>query len=542
MPTYPWTDQHLDDCRQLGDAEVDPLAVEILSGQVFDRDAGRLGYHHLLDLADRLIEAPELYLVDDSLVRREFDRMPARFTSYLDPAPLPGWVDEARLARASELWEENMLAIIGVLYAASLPSCYLIAKGIPTLYATGKLGQHRYIYQRIYETGLMLDGVMERGGLRIITDVPPSVPPTGPAPTGQAPARPQRYVWGRGFLAARKVRLLHASMRAMLLQPELVAGARRSPGFAASSAGALTDPAKPYDRSLGLPINQEDLAYTLMTFGQIIPAGLARWGCRLSADDRECFLHAWRLVGHLMGVRDELLPRDWAAAGDLVATVKRRQAARCGMGPKLTRSLMVFLCDYLPSRLRPTVPALLIRSQLGADAELILPTDTAKPGLVLSVLYRLTMIVLGVYYRVKRIILSRMPMIAEIVGGAFSTAGDALVESWRDGYDRRPFWIPDSVTGWRRVQGVTHDFRQRLRVWRSAMFTTVILGTALVVGGTLALLLVPVFLFVGFTATWIAGSVAGVIWLAGIAILRISIARLARQRPLPTASPVGENR
>ena len=154
MATYPWTNAHLDDCRQIGDAEVDPLAVEILSGQTFDQESGRLGYHRLLDLADRLIEAPELYQVDDSLVRQEFDRMPQKFTRYLDPAPLPDWVDAARLERASEIWEENMLAIIGVLYAASLPSCYLIAKGIPTLYQTGILGQHRYIYQRIYETGL----------------------------------------------------------------------------------------------------------------------------------------------------------------------------------------------------------------------------------------------------------------------------------------------------------------------------------------------------------------------------------------------------
>ena len=529
MPTYPWTNEHLDSCRQIGDEEVDPLAVEILGGQDFGgQESGRLGYHRLLDLADRLIEAPELYLVDSSDVRREFDRMPEKFTRYFDPLPLPDWVDAARLARASEIWEENMLAIIGVLYAASLPSCYLIAKGIPTLYQTGKLGQHRYIYQRIYETGLMLDGVMERGGLHIITDVPPAI-----VPPGQAPAKPQRYVWGRGFLAARKVRLLHASMRAMLLRPELVAAARGSRAFATSSAGALTDPAKPYDRSLGVPINQEDLAYTLLTFGYVIPAGLARWGCRLSADDCESFLHAWRLVGHLMGVRDDLLPRDWAAAGDLVATVKRRQAARCEMGPKLTQSLALFLCDYLPSLLRPTLPALLIRSQLGADAELILPAATPKPGRVLRVLYALTMVLLGCYYWVKRVILSRMPMIAEIVGGAFSTAGDALVESWRDGYDRRPFWIPDTLTGWRLVKGVTHDFKQRLRIWRGKLFTTVIWGTGLVVTGTLALLVAPFFLLAGLTAAWIAGSVAAVIWLAGISVLRVGVARLARSRPVP---------
>ena len=530
MATYAWTDEHLDACRQIGAAEVDPLAMEILSGQSFDQQSGRLGYHRLLDLADRLIEAPELYLVEGSQVRRDLDAMPPQFTGFLDPLPVPDWVDAARLERASELWEENMLAIIGVLYAASLPSCYLIAKGIPTLYETGKLGQHRYIYQRIYETGLMLDGVMERGGLHLITDVPPS-----PAQPGQTPEKPQRYVWGRGFLAARKVRLLHASMRAMLLRPELVAGARGSRAFAASSAGALSDPAKPYDRSLGVPVNQEDLAYTLMTFGQIIPAGLARWGCRLSTYDCECFLHAWRLVGHLMGVRDELLPRDWPAAGDLVATVKRRQAARCAMGPKLTRSLELFLCDYLPSRLRPTVPALLIRSQLGKDADLILPADTPRPGPVLRTLYALTMFLLGVYYWTKRLILSRMPLIAEVVGGAFSTAGDALVDSWRDGYDRRPFWIPDSVTGWRPVQGVTHDFKQELRDWRGRLFSTVIWGTALVVAGTLSLLAAPLLLLVNLTATWVAATVAAAIWLAGIIVLRVMVAKMVRDRPLPTA-------
>lgn len=536
MATYAWTDEHLDRCRQIGDVEVDPLAVEILAGQSFDQQSGRLGYHRLLDVTDRLIEAPELYLIDDSHVRRELDAMPPEFTRYLDPLPAPDWVDANLLRRASELWEENMLAIIGVLYAASLPSCYLIADGIPTLYNSGKLGQHRFIYQRIYETGLMLDAVMERDGLRLITDMPP------PAATrNQAAAPAQRYIWGRGFLAARKVRLLHASMRAMLLNPGRALPPdhhRRSPTFAATSAGAMTHGlSAPFDAArFGVPINQEDLAYTLLTFGQVIPAGLGRWGCQLNRADCEAFLHAWRLVGHIMGVRTDLLPENWDAASDLVATVKRRQARENphGMGRKLTSSLALFLQDYLPPALRSTLPGMLIAAQLGEHAALILPKDTPRPGLMLRLFYTVAMSGLKLYYLTKHLLLSRMPILGEVVGGTFRSAGDALVDSWRDGYDRRPFWIPDSATGgWRRAQGVTHAFRQRLRHWRSRMFNTVIMGVALVVSGTLALLAVPLFLLAGFSVTWIAATVAAMIWLAGIMVLRVEVARAVRARPLP---------
>ena len=57
----------------------------------------------------------------------------------------PAWVDAAKLHRASQLWNDNMLAIIGVLYAASLPACYLIRHGIPALYQSSKLKEYRYL-------------------------------------------------------------------------------------------------------------------------------------------------------------------------------------------------------------------------------------------------------------------------------------------------------------------------------------------------------------------------------------------------------------
>ena len=141
MTNPAWSAAALDAARRLGDATIDPMASRILSGAHHPGAPGRLGYLRLLDLADRLLEAPELYLARDSQVRRELDALPEELRTYFDPQPVPEWVDAELLAIASQIWDENMLVIIWVLYAASLPSCYLIAKGIPALYDSGKLGK-----------------------------------------------------------------------------------------------------------------------------------------------------------------------------------------------------------------------------------------------------------------------------------------------------------------------------------------------------------------------------------------------------------------
>ncbi|HEX3132347.1 MAG TPA: oxygenase MpaB family protein [Planctomycetota bacterium] len=389
----PWTDAELDAMRQIGDVEVDPMAEAVISGAVFDQVHGRLGYHNLLGLADVLLQSLELMLLKDSMVATSMANMPKAFVDYFDPMVVPEWVDQAKLDRASELWNENMIAIIGVLYACSLPSCYLIAKGIPTLYDTGKLGQHRFIYQRIYETGLMLDAVMEPGGLHIITDI-----------TDANGAGGQRYVWGRGFIAARKVRLLHASMRCMLLHPErmLPKDAHASVTFANSSIGALTTGIlqKPYDvASLGKPVNQEDLAYTLLTFGYAIPVGLRAWGCRLSDADCDAFLHVWRLVGHLMGVCPDLIPADFAQAKAFYEKVKSRQAGPSAQGPKLMRSLTMFLQDYLPPCLMRDLPLMLVATQLSKqEVADIRPPGTRTPSLGMRVLVGSGFTFLKLYY------------------------------------------------------------------------------------------------------------------------------------------------
>ena len=528
----PWSNEELDKMRMIGDVEVDPLAAQIIAGAPFDHVNGRLGYHKLLGLADLLLQAPELMLLKDSQVGKALAQMPPQFVDYFDPIEVPAWVDQDKLDRAGEIWRENMIAIIGVLYAGSLPSCYLIAKGIPTLYDTGKLGQHRFIYQRIYETGLMLDAVMEPGGLHLIRDINAADNQLG-----------KRYVWGRGFIAARKVRLLHAAMRTMLLHPEtaLPPEAHASPKFSNSSIGALTANIRqqPYDvANLGKPVNQEDLAYTLLTFGYTIPAGLRKWGCRLSDEDCEAFLHAWRLVGHIMGVRAELIPHDFAKAAEFYAKVKERQARPCAQGPKLMRSLTMFLQDYLPPCLMRDLPLMLVGTQLSAkEVADIRPVNTRTPSLGMRLLVAVSFFFLKAYYFIKHVLVDPFPPLRHALGKSFAMTGDALIDSWRDGYQRRPFFIPDDVGGgWHRETGIDRKVMQALRKWRIGLFDHAIKAVALVVTGTLLLALTLLALpFVTAFPWWFCGLplLTLICYLWGLYQLTYGVAALVRLRPGP---------
>lgn len=492
--TERWNDAILNDARSKGDDIVDSLAEGIINDVPFDKATGRLGYQQLLGIADLLLLAPELVLLKDSSITRALERMPTKYSDYFDPISVPSWVDEAKLARACTIWSENMLAIVGVLYASSLPLCYVIGNGIPALYQTGKLGQHRFIYQRIYETGLMLDAVMHPKGLHIFRDLPKNM--------GE---HEERYVWGEGYIAARKVRMLHASLRTLLTKPHVLAKSllnKPQNNFAASSLSALTyqppanennennnPPFIKYDvEKLGLPVNQEDLAYTLLTFGLAIPEGLKAWGCRLSNDDCEAFLHAWLLVGHIMGIKAELLPDNYNSAKQLFAIISKRQIKATDMGKKLTRTLKFFLSEYLPPSMRRDVPFMLIETLLPPEqAAMIRPANTPVPSLRNIILVKSGFFVLRFYYLFKAIIVTRIPLAGKLLGSSFSIAGDALIDSWRDGFDCRPFYIPETATsGWRKKLVMNKTVRRALRAWRSDLFKTIFQGLLFIILSTIS--------------------------------------------------------
>ena len=407
-----WTDATLIAARKDGDPVADALVERILAARPGGGSVSRGGYNHLLDLANVLVAHPELALVKSTLLRQGLDEA-GEVAAFFEPMEAPDWVDEEKLALAGRLWQTDSILAIAVLYAASLPACYLMKKGVPALYQTEKLAEHKYVFQRIYETGLMLDGVMHPGGIKVMRDAPPSpdamiadvmntVDPGGrwewlnhrlhrgageggPPPSttavhqglAAAHAQAKRYIWGAGFIAARKVRFLHASMRLMLMNPDLMRASMAPAGAVASGPAPPSSFMEQAARraaawdvdELGKPINQEDLAFVLLTFSYLIPKGMDAWGRKVTMEQKEAFLHLWRVVGHVMGIRDDLMTDKWDEAGALDEQILKRNGGPSEPGQILTSAVMDFLRSYLPARfgLNKTAPAALIIDQLGSE-------------------------------------------------------------------------------------------------------------------------------------------------------------------------------
>jgi hypothetical protein len=133
---------------------------------------------------------------------------------------------------------------------------------------------------------------------------------------------------GRGIRSAQKVRLLHASIRYYIAnQPKW---------------NSKWDPA------WGLPINQEDLAGTLMDFTVGVMKGLERSKIRLSQEQAEAYLHCWKVVGHIMGICPELIPENVEDAYKLANTIIARQLGKSDSGKSLIKDLNQFMQSFMP--------------------------------------------------------------------------------------------------------------------------------------------------------------------------------------------------
>ncbi len=518
-----WTEEELHAARYRADPDADQLVNQVLEvhGDVVSR--GRAAYNHLLELADKVAESPEILLLQSSNVMKQLQWYPESLVSYFEPIPAPDWVDAAKLERASELWSENILAVIVVLYAASLPACYLIRRGIPALYESSKLKNPRYISQRIYETGLFLEDVLSPGGLQLMSDIE-NLSLEEVREGAHLNPSSQRYLSGKGYLSAKKVRFLHASMRLMLTQPPERSEDHRHQAL------------QPWDEAAnGKPVNQEDLAYTLLTFGYLIPQGLAKWGCRWTPNDKEAFWHLWRVVGFVMGIEAALLPHSSAEAEQLYLMIRKQEAGASTQGQTLTASLIQFYEAYLPPGLANMIPPKLIQHQLGTPYDaMVLPPEklqeTRRFGTRL-VFYALLGLI-RLYYVIRNFVFRYSPTLAEFMGGVFLRAGDALIQSWRDVYVRRPFDVPKDATDWRPMAGVNEADLDRLQKWRNKLFVTIVIGIVLLVLSSLGLCATVVLWLLDAisqakTAAWLtAGGFA-----AAIGVLKFGVPRVSRNRP-----------
>jgi ER-bound oxygenase mpaB/B'/Rubber oxygenase, catalytic domain len=258
------------------------------------------------------------------------EELPDELRAYLlQTLPLPEWADMARIKRGQQLFETWGVLITLCLFCASLPASYAAAKGVKVLHLTARLDTDAR--RRVMETGQFLMDVVAVGGLE------------------------ER---GKGQRTIQRVRLMHAAVRHLIL-----ARNEQEPGL--------------WHPEWGTPINQEDLAGTLLTFSYVVAEPMRRLGVHVSAKDVDAYLHLWNVIGHLLGVRDELLVRDVSDATALVDVIRRRQFQASPEGQDMTLALLNLLDELTPiHRFDDTIPPL-IRHLIGDEtADLLLVPDS----------------------------------------------------------------------------------------------------------------------------------------------------------------------
>jgi hypothetical protein len=303
-----WTNDLLDPQRQLGDPDADDLVRKLFEA------SGRGG-------GERPHAVQTLF---DTLVGRERplgSALPGDVLRFLTRDPLPAWADPVRLRHGQEVFERYGPLVVIALFCSSLPRAYLARKGVQVLNLTAYLSQDPR--RRVVETAQMVIDAMTPGGLQ-----PPG---------------------GFGISSAQKVRVMHAAIR-FLIQDRLTWNAQE----------------------LGVPINQEDLAGTLCTFSIGVLQALERFGVRLSRSEAEDYLHAWKVVAHILGVGGAVMPDDVADATELAERIAERHFEVSLEGRHMMNALTQLMRELTPWRLFDGLPSSTVRFLIGdAHADLL---------------------------------------------------------------------------------------------------------------------------------------------------------------------------
>ncbi|MBX5483083.1 MAG: DUF2236 domain-containing protein [Myxococcaceae bacterium] len=250
----------------------------------------------------------QLFRSDDPIP----EGMPEEARRYFEETEaLPPWADRQQIALAQKLFSRAGWEVAISLFCSSLPQAYAAAKGSQVLTQTGAMVNR--LRQRIFETAQFIFDVLDEGGL-------------GPS--------------GRGIRATQKIRLMHAAVRHLLLT-------RTSPAWDS--------------KELGLPINQEDLAGTLLTFSAITLDGMRQLGVEVSPEESAAWIHLWNVVGTFLGIDEELMARDEDDADVLMDAIRIRQWKPSEDGRILARALVDLLQEFMPGELLDGMPIAMIR-------------------------------------------------------------------------------------------------------------------------------------------------------------------------------------
>jgi hypothetical protein len=317
---------------------------------------------------------------------------------------LPAWADPKQMARAETLFMDYSLLSCTLLFCSSLPECYVIPDLSAVLHAAGQLEQHTEY--RIRVTAAMIFPVMMKGGL----------------------ASPE----GSGMAQVLKVRLIHATIRHLILRgtPASVARDTVLPPLLRQDAAQASMHEAVFTHGWnvandGLPCNQEELAYTLLTFGYVFLRSMRKLGLGLSPKDEEAYLHTWNVVGHILGIERALMAQTMAQAAALFKEMQARGRAAPFLPdprPALGLDLVQTMESFIPLPLLKPFPTLMTRFLCGRKTARDIGLD-GHVGLLPRALFVAGMLVVRVVDMTVRLVLPEFSitrLLTRVVGYDFT--------------------------------------------------------------------------------------------------------------------------
>lgn len=202
---------------------------------------------------------------------------------------LPVWADQKLMNQGTAFFANHATAIMNLLGLLSLPYCYAAADGARVLDLSERIKNKPE--HRLNETADFVWEVM--------------------APNAFKPD-------GKGFTSILKVRLLHAAIR------------------------FYTGKSSKWNYDWGLPVNQEDMAGTNLSFSLLVIRGLRKFGLTIAYTEQQAFMHLWNVIGYLSGVDETLLPETGKEALLLEESIRKRNFKSSDHGISLTRSLIKY--------------------------------------------------------------------------------------------------------------------------------------------------------------------------------------------------------
>ncbi|TAH29261.1 MAG: DUF2236 domain-containing protein [Cytophagales bacterium] len=235
-----------------------------------------------------------------------------QLTSEYQIMKMPIWAENNKIELAQQFFLKNFRVILSLLGSLSLPYCYAAADGAKVLIYSQRLAKDTK--KRLAETAKFVLEIMENNTFETN---------------------------GNGFALCFQVRMMHAYIRKQ---------AKNSPKW---------------NMEYGLPINQEDMAGTNLSFSLIILRGMEKLQYKVSNEEAEAFLHYWNIIGYLLGVEELLLPQNRKEAFWLDKCIVERQFKTSEEGKILMKNLMTCLKETMPKEIPDGFLASYLRFLLG---------------------------------------------------------------------------------------------------------------------------------------------------------------------------------